>query len=149
MSSQDLVNAYLEVTKSPDWQAQPPAEVSDISDTQINDVKNAAGGEAAYANMVQWAGQNLDEQSIAAFDQIVNTGSIDAIRFAVKGLKSQYDASNGVEGKMIQGKAAPNRGDVFRSQAELVAAMSDTRYDDDPAYRQDVIDKLDRSDLDF
>ena len=141
MSSQDLVNAYLEVTKSPDWQAQPPAEVSDISDTQINEVKNAAGGEAAYTNMVQWAGQNLDEQSIAAFDQIINTGSIDAIRFAVKGLKSQYDASNGVEGTMVQGKAAPNRGDVFRSQAELVAAMSDRRYDNDPAYRQDIIEK--------
>ena len=149
MSSQDLVNAYLEVTKSPDWQAQPPSEVSDISDAQINEVKNAAGGEAAYTNMVQWAGQNLDEQSIAAFDQIVNTGSLDAIRFAVKGLKSQYDAANGVEGKMVQGKAAPDRGDVFRSQAELVAAMSDRRYDNDPAYRQDVIEKLDRSDLEF
>ena len=149
MSSQDLVNAYLEVTKSPDWQAQPPSEVSDISDAQINEVKNAAGGEAAYTNMVQWAGQNLDEQSIAAFDQIVNTGSIDAIRFAVKGLKSQYDASNGVEGAMVQGKAAPNKGDVFRSQAELVAAMNDPRYDNDPAYRQDIAEKLDRSDVQF
>ncbi len=149
MSSQDLVNAYLEVTKSPDWQAAPPAEVADISDAQINQVKNSAGGEAAYQNMVQWAGANLDEQSIAAFDQIINTGSLDAINFAVKGLKSQYDAANGVEGTMIQGKAAPNRGDVFRSQAELVAAMSDRRYDNDPAYRQDVIEKLDRSDLSF
>ena len=149
MSSQDLVNAYLEVTKSPDWQAAPPAEVADISDAQINQVKNAAGGDAAYQNMVQWAGQNLDAKSIEAFDQIINTGSLDAINFAVKGLKSQYDAANGIEGTMVQGKAAPNRGDVFRSQAELVAAMSDRRYDNDPAYRQDVIEKLDRSDLSF
>ena len=149
MSSQDLVNAYLEVTKSPDWQAQPPSEVSDISDAQINQVKNAAGGDAAYQNMIQWAGANLDSESIQAFDQIINTGSLDAIKFAVKGLKSQYDAANGIEGTMVQGKAAPNRGDVFRSQAELVAAMSDRRYDNDPAYRQDVIEKLDRSDLEF
>ena len=146
MSSQDLVNAYLEVTKSPEWQAQPPSEAADISDSQINEVKNAAGGEAAYTNMVQWAGSNLDEQSIAAFDQIINTGSLDAIRFAVRGLKSQYDSANGVEGTMVQGKAAPDRGDVFRSQAELVQAMSDRRYDSDPAYRQDVIEKLERSD---
>ena len=149
MSSQDLVNAYLEVTKSPDWQAQPPSEIADISESQINAVKNAAGGEAAYSNMVQWAGANLDNDSIQAFDQIINTGSIDAIKFAVKGLKSQYDAANGVEGTMVQGKAAPDRGDVFRSQAELVAAMNDRRYDNDPAYRQDVIEKLDRSDLSF
>ena len=146
MSSQDLVNAYLEVTKSPDWQAAPPAEIADISDAQINQVKNAAGGDAAYQNMVQWAGANLDAKSIEAFDQIINTGSLDAINFAVKGLKSQYDAANGVEGTMVQGKAAPNRGDVFRSQAELVAAMNDRRYDNDPAYRQDVIEKLERSD---
>ena len=149
MSSQDLVNAYLEVTKSPDWQAQPPSEVADISDAQINQVKNSAGGEAAYQNMVQWAGANLDAKSVEAFDQIIATGSLDAINFAVKGLKSQYDAANGVEGTMVQGKAAPDRGDVFRSQAELVAAMSDRRYDNDPAYRQDIIEKLDRSDLEF
>ena len=31
----------------------------------------------------------------------------------------------------------------------LVRAMNDPRYDNDPAYRQDVIEKLDRSDLEF
>ena len=31
MSSQDLVNAYLEVTKSPEWQAAPPSEVAVLS----------------------------------------------------------------------------------------------------------------------
>ena len=147
MSSEDLVNAYLEVTKTPEWQAQKPTETPDISDAQISEVKNSAGGEEAYTNMVQWANQNLDTKSIEAFDQIVNTGTLDAIRFAVQGLKSQYNAANGVEGAMVQGKAAPPQsGDTFRSQAELVQAMSDKRYDKDPAYRQDVIAKLERSD---
>ena len=51
---------------------------------------------------------------------------------------------------MYTGKAPTSTSqDVFRSQAELVAAMSDARYDRDPAYRQDIIEKLDRSDLDF
>ena len=149
MSSQDLVNAYLEVTKSPDWQAQPPAQVEDVTENQINEVKNFAGGDQIYTNMVQWAGANLDAKSIQAFDNIISSGSIDAIKLAVTGLKSQYDAANGVEGTMVTGKTAPDRGDVFRSQAELVAAMSDRRYDNDPAYRQDVIEKLDRSDLAF
>jgi hypothetical protein len=43
---------------------------------------------------------------------------------------------------MLTGSAPRNTGDVFRSQAELVAAMSDPRYDKDPAYRQDIADKL-------
>ena len=149
MSSQDLVNAYLEVTKSPNWQAQPPAQVEDVTENQINEVKNFAGGDQVYTNMVQWAGANLDAKSIQAFDNIISSGSIDAIKLAVTGLKSQYDAANGTEGKMVTGKTAPDRGDVFRSQAELVAAMNDKRYDNDPAYRQDVIEKLDRSDLGF
>ena len=54
----------------------------------------------------------------------------------------------GNEGETIQGKPAAAQA-AFRSQAELVQAMSDPRYDNDPAYRQDVIDKLDRSDLTF
>jgi hypothetical protein len=53
-----------------------------------------------------------------------------------------------MEGELIQGKPARST-DVFRSQAELVRAMSDPRYDSDPAYRQDVIAKLEQSDLDF
>ena len=146
MSSQDLVDAYLEVTKSPDWQTTAPSQVQDVTDSQINEVKNFAGGEQEYTNMVQWAGQNLDAQSIKAFDEIIASGSIDTIKFAVSGLKSQYLNAVGYEGKMIQGKAVKETGDVFRSQAELVAAMNDRRYDNDPAYRQDVIEKLERSD---
>jgi hypothetical protein len=149
MSSQDLVDAYLEVTKSPDWQATPPSQVQDVTENQINEVKNFAGGEQEYRNMVQWAGENLDQDAIKAFDDIVASGSISTIKLAVSGLKSQYQNAVGYEGKMLQGKAAPERGDVFRSQAELVAAMNDKRYDRDPAYRQDVIEKLDRSDLSF
>ena len=45
----------------------------------------------------------------------------------------------------LTGKAPKNTRDFYRSQAELVEAMSDKRYDKDPAYRQDVIAKLERS----
>jgi len=146
MSSEDLVNAYIEVTNNPEWQANAPTQVDDITDNQINEVKNAAGGEKAYNDMVQWAGQNLDAKTIATFDDIVAKGNIDAIKFAVQGLKSQYLNAVGFEGTMVQGKAPQTTKDVFRSQAELVAAMNDRRYDNDPAYRQDVIQKLERSD---
>ena len=143
MSSKDLVNAYMELQKNAPDQAEP---VSDLSDASVNEVKNSVGGEEAYANIVNWAGENLDPKSIEAFDTIVNSGSVDAIKLAVSGLKSQYENSNGYEGKMYTGKAPQTSKDVFRSQAELVAAMSDRRYDRDPAYRQDVIEKLERSD---
>ena len=122
------------------------SQSNDISDAAVSEVKNFAGGDEAYSNMVNWASENLDQKSIAAFDEIINTGSVDSIKLAVTALKSQYDNANGYEGQMYSGKAPKTSKDVFRSQAELVAAMSDRRYDRDPAYRQDVIDKLERSD---
>ena len=144
MSSKELVEAYMEAQA-----AQPQdstTEPGDISDAVVNEVKNYAGGEEAYNNMVNWAGSNLDKKSIEAFDSIINSGSVDAIKLAVNGLKSEYQNDVGFEGIMVTGKAPQNTKDVFRSQAELVSAMSDRRYDNDPAYRQDVIAKLERSD---
>ena len=145
MSSKELVEAYMQIQADLP-QASQEAEVADISNAVVNEVKNAAGGEQAYNNMVQWAGENLDQSSIQAFDNIINSGSVEAIKLAVSGLKAQYENSNGYEGTMYTGKAPQTSKDVFRSQAELVEAMSDRRYDRDPAYRQDVIEKLERSD---
>ena len=149
LSSQDLIKAYMEVSQNPEFQQQQAAPPAEITTSQINQIKNSAGGEKAYANIVNWAKTNLPQDQINAFDEVVNTGSVQAIQLAVSGLKAEYDNANGVEGRMVTGKTAPNNGDVFRSQAELVRAMNDPRYDSDPAYRQDVIEKLDRSDLEF
>jgi len=147
MSSQDLVNAYLELQQGQPAQQQQPA--ADLSDGDINSIKNSVGGEAEYGKIVGWAGENLDKSSIDAFDSIVETGNTEAIKLAITGLKSQYDNANGYEGRMLSGKAPKTSGDVFRSQAEVVRAMSDSRYDNDPAYRQDLIEKLDRSNIAF
>ena len=125
------------------------AEISDISETEIADVQTAVGGKDTYTNMMNWAAQNLTESAITAFDATMSSGTIDQIRLAVSGLQAQYENATGYDGEMLTGKAPKSSGDVFRSQAELVQAMSDQRYDNDPAYRQDVIAKLDRSDLEF
>ena len=148
MSSSDLLQAYMELNSNNPAQAE--VETADISEAQISEIKESAGGDKAYANVVNWAKDNLDSSQTDAFDEVVNTGSVQAIKLAVAGLKAEYDKANGVEGRMVTGKTAPPAsGDVFRSQAELVSAMNDDRYDSDPAYRQDVIEKLDRSNLDF
>jgi len=122
---------------------------TDVTQNDINSIKNSVGGETEYNDIVSWAGQNLDKKSIEAFDGIVESGNTDAIKLAISGLKSQYEDANGYEGRMLTGKAPKSSGDVFRSQAELVEAMSDPRYEKDSAYRQDIIEKLDRSDMDF
>ena len=145
MDSKDLVEAYLQLQNN-----QVEAAVGDITDAQVNEIKTAAGGEEAYAQITNWAQSNLQTNEIEAFDQIISSGSLDAIRLAVNGLKAQYENANGYEGRMLTGKPPTNSKDAFRSQAELVAAMSDPKYDNDPAYRLDVMSKLERSkDLQF
>ena len=146
MSSQDLVNAYLEIQAN---NPQAPQQAIEMSDAQVNSVMNAAGGEAQYNRIVEWAASNLDNRSIDAFDSVVDSGNPAAINIAFAGLKSRYEDANGYEGRMLSGKAASSGGDLYRSQAELVAAMSDPRYDTDPAYRADVVEKLNQSDLQF
>ena len=148
MSSQDLVNAYIEAQKqNPDLNAnQQPVQ---LNDADVNQVQNAAGGLSEYNKVVDWAGQNLDNKSIKAYDSVIDSGNIAAINIAFQGLKAKYHEANGYEGRMLTGKAPKKQGDVYRSQAELVRAMSDPRYDNDPAYRADVIEKLSQSDVNF
>ena len=145
MSSQDLVQAYMEMQKN-----APPAQAEvDVTTQEINKIQNSVGGEAEYNKLVTWASENLKPHEVKAFDNLVGTGNAAAIQLGVDALKSKYDNANGYEGRMLSGKAADNKGDVFRSQAQLVQAMADPRYDNDPAYRADVVEKLNRSDLQF
>ena len=146
MSSQDLVNAYLEIQANNPQAAQQSTQ---MSEAQVNSVQNSAGGEANYNRVVEWAASNLPDNQIDAFDSVVDSGNPAAINIAFQGLQSQYNEFNGYEGRMLQGKPASSSGEIFRSQAELVAAMGDPRYENDPAYRADIISKLEQSDLNF
>ena len=148
MSSQDLVSAYLELQKNAPQQTDAQSE-KDLTDLEINRIKNSVGGDKEYDNMISWASQNLNDQKRTAFDKLISTGDVSAIELAVAGLKSQYENANGYEGRMLSGKASKTSGEVFRSQAEVVQAMSDPRYDRDEAYRQDIYERLERSNLKF
>jgi len=147
MSSQELVQAYMQL------QAQQPqqeiAEVADLTQSEVNVIQNSVGGEAAYQNLVNWAGENLPADYVQAFDNVVESGNLQAIQLAVAGLRSEYENQVGYEGRLLSGKAANTAADVFRSQAEVVRAMNDPRYENDPAYRQDVFEKLDRSSIQY
>ena len=144
MSSTDLVNAYIEMQGD-----LPTPQSADLSDADVNVIKNSVGGEESYQQLMQWSGENLDQADLEAFNGLVDSGNARMIGLAVAGLKSMYDNNYGYEGEMLTGRTASQPADVFRSQAEVVEAMSDPRYDRDPAYRNDVFEKLARSDVQY
>ena len=146
MSSKELVQAYFEYEQNlPTFDAPQSVE---LSQGDINTIQNSVGGEAAYQRLVGWAAQNFSEAEIQAFDNVVDSGNVAAINLALAGLQARYTDANGYEGTMIQGKAAAPA-DTFKSQAEVVRAMSDPKYDRDPAYRDEIMQKLARSELKF
>jgi hypothetical protein len=138
----DVANMFLEKQ----GQAQQ-GEVATQED--IDQIQESVGGMESYRNMIQWAGQNLSENEIAMYDAAMDKGDPLTMFFAAQALNARYQDAIGYDGEMLTGSAPRNTNDAFRSQAELVAAMSDPRYDKDPAYRQDIAEKLERSNLQF
>ena len=123
-------------------------QTRDLTEQEVGSVYQAVGGEEVYSNMISWAQENLSDAEVGAFDSIIESGDMNQINLAIQGLNSRYTDAVGQDGDLIQGKPAAAES-TFRSQAELIQAMNDPRYDNDPAYRQDIIDKLDRSELNF
>ena len=120
-----------------------------LTEAQAKQLFEMVGGEKAYQSMINWAGQNLTKQEISMYDSVMGKGDPNAIFFAMQALNNKYTEAVGNDGQLLTGRGGNDSVAAFRSQAELVQAMSDPRYDNDPAYRQDVMRKLENSDISF
>jgi len=116
-----------------------------LSTEDAESLKNSIGGEQQYSQLMQWASANMNDNEIDMFDSVIDSGDVNAAYFAIQALSYKYGDSVGVEGKLVQGKAPTETTQGYKSQAEVVSAMQDPRYDRDPAYRQEVMAKLERS----
>ena len=175
-NAQQLEKAYVELQRklgdrTEDQESDVPEEASDseeeveeeqveeeetqeegppvITEQDVQILYKMVGGQEKYAEMTSWAQENMSEKEVGMFNHVMDLGNPFAALFAVRALQNAYVNANGSEGELLTGGAPTERADVFRSQAEVVEAMSDPRYEKDAAYRNDVFEKLDRSDLQF
>ena len=137
----DLAKMYLEYRNN--------TSNTSLSNEEAEALKGSVGGEEQYSQLMQWANENMNDQEIDMFDSVIDSGDVNAAYFAIQALSYKYGDSVGVEGKLVQGKAPTETTRGYKSQAEVVAAMQDPRYDRDPAYRQEVMAKLERSNVNF
>ena len=100
-------------------------------------------GEDNYNAMVGWAKANLSVEEIKEFNKQVNTRTAGIRETAIRGLYSRYVADVGADGNLAAGKASTT-GNVqgYQSRQQMMADMNDPRYKSDPAFRQQVINKL-------
>jgi hypothetical protein len=144
MSASDVADMFLAYRQ----EVGTPEPEYKMNNDDISEMKSVAGGEQEYSNMIAWASENLSSEEIQVYDSVMDKGDPQAIYFAIQALNYRFKDSVGYEGQMLTGRTAQST-DVFRSQAEVVRAMNDARYDNDPAYRQDIYDKLERSNLNY
>ena len=141
----------VEETEAPEEVEEESSEEAEqgLTEAQAEQLFQMVGGEKAYKSMITWAGQNLSKEEISMYDSVMGKGDPNAIFFAVQALNAKYGDATGKEGQMLSGKQAQEVDAGYQSQAQLVEAMSDPRYDRDPAYRRSVLDKLANSDIEF
>ena len=142
--SESTASAEEEETSS-----ESEADVETLSEAQAQELMDMVGGDKAYKSMLNWAGDNFSKEEVEMYDGVMESGNPNAIFFAVQALQARYNDAVGSDGQLLTGRGAQNTDDSFQSQAELVAAMSDPRYDRDPAYRSDVMRRLENSDVEF
>ena len=137
--SKDMVEAYLDGVQ---YRAE---QDSQLAAKEVAAIKNEFGGEQVYNDMITWAAGNLDKGEVDAFNSMLKTSNPHQIRIAVAGLQAAYMNNAPREPKLVGGRAPRANTTKFESTAQVVAAMNDERYATDPAYRQEVQEKLSRS----
>jgi hypothetical protein len=130
-------------------ETEDDGEAESLSEEQAEMLMDMVGGDKAYKSMLDWASENFDQSEIEMYDSVMGSGNPNAIYYAIQALQARYNDSVGSDGQTLTGRGAADTDDSFQSQAELVAAMSDPRYDRDPAYRADLMRRLENSDVSF
>lgn len=113
-----------------------------ISTSQALEIQQEVGGNANYNAMSDWAADNLPQSDVDAFNSIVETGSVEQAKMAVKGLYSQFISAGGQPPELSQGGTSGSSVKPFGSAAQVTEAMRDPRYNSDPAYRENVERRL-------
>ena len=115
-----------------------------LRDQNIDSVHSNVGGEQNYNDMLEWANTNLQPWEVEAFNtQLEN---LDAnTQLAVSGLYARYQNSEGVPPSLMSGEFGQDVAPRYESLAQVTSAMSDPRYQSDPAYRAKVAQRLGNS----
>lgn len=106
------------------------------------------GGQEAYDEMIGWASDNLSNSEIEAFNSVLGSGDVNAMRMAVENLNAKYTRAVGQEpNRQLAGKPTGAGTSVYESTADLMKDMSNPEYERNPAFRAKVEAKLARSSI--
>ena len=120
---------------------------NELATEEVKGIRDSIGGDEAYGKMVSWALENLSKPEIEAFNEATNTMSGPQLSMMVQGLFTKYQNAMGVEPSLYSGRPASSGSTPYRSTAEVVAAMSDPRWEKDMTYTEQVKARLETSNV--
>ena len=129
--------------EAPTPQPDTGTELSDEAIASLTSTLfDAAGGEAEYQRLANWAANNLDDARINAFNDSLNKGDTVSAVNALKAIQYDFTMRNGFEPKLTGGRAPALDKKGFASRWEITQAMNDVRYANDPAFRKEVEQRM-------
>jgi len=100
-----------------------------------------AGGEQSLNAMFDWASTNLTEEEIGNYNNILDTPNwrmaIDSLKVA-SGIGAVDSEASPESPQLVEGQFVSDSGTGFASRQEMVTAMGDPKYKNDPAFRNQV-----------
>ena len=107
-----------------------------------DNVFGQVGGQDRYQALMGWAANNIDEARTQAFNDALQSGNEGAILSQLKGIQYDHMMATGYEPKLTGGRAPTNEVQGYSSEAQVIRAMQDPRYQDDPAYIKEVEQRI-------
>ena len=111
---------------------------------QTQQIAEVVGGSESLESVLTWARDNLSPSEIKAYNDSVLNGT-DAAKMALQGIHARYTQANGSAPNLMAGETSSNSGEMFKSQYDMVKAMEDKRYGQDPDFTKEVQDKAARA----
>ena len=125
------------------WIAGQAAIANQITERAYESV----GGQKEYNDLVEWAKTSLPESDIDSFNRAIENTNTDDVIFAIKSLHARKNLEVGETPTLLQGDTGGKGTSSYKSVTQLTKAMNDPRYQTDPAYRDEVTEKLAHSSI--
>lgn len=109
----------------------------------VNEVIKMAGTKDDYAKLVSYL-QVQPQDTIKAFNSLIERGDLKQIKLAIRGIQAEMKDAYGTHNSTIMSRNFAGGGVAsgYKSQQEMIKAMSDPRYGKDKAYTNEVYQKV-------
>ena len=119
---------------------------SALADKHVGSIHSVVGGKEKYDNIVKWASANLADNEVKAFNDMMDSGTLDQAQLAISGIQAKYNSVN-QEPSLFSGERADTSKGAYRSVGEMLTDINNPKYASDSAFRADVEAKVKASNV--